>query len=91
MNNNKPNPETLLLIAHKAAELRELLKQLGTMPTYWNPSPENLPEVPWSRTTLANLVYDLAAVSSLCDDELALEKWGITDDMVDEVLEVVAG
>lgn len=89
MSNNNPNPKTLLLIAYKAAEMEELLKQLGTMPSYSNPNPEDLPDLPWTNTTLANLVHDLYAVSSLCDDELAQENWGITDDMVDEILEGV--
>lgn len=84
-----PNPKTLLLIAYKAAEMEELLKQLGTMPSYSNPNPDDLPDLPWTNTTLANLVHDLYAVSSLCDDEVAQENWGITDDMVDEILEGV--
>ena len=89
MSNNNPNPKTLLLIAYKAAEMEELLKQLGTMPSYSNPNPEDLRDLPWTNTTLANLAHDLYAVSSLCDDELARENWGITDDMVDEILEGV--
>ena len=88
-NNPTPDPKTLLAIAFKAAELEELLKRLGTMPSYSNPNPENLPDLPWTNTTLANLAHDLYAVSSLCDDELERENWGITDDMVDEILEVV--
>lgn len=84
-----PNPQTLLLIAYKAAELEALLKQLGTMPSYSNPCPDDLPDLPWSDTTLANLAHALYAVSGLCDDEVAQENWGITDDMVDEILEGV--
>ena len=89
MNNNKANPQQLLLIAYKAAELEELLKQLGTMPSYNNPSPADLPDLPWSNTTLANLVHCLYSVTSLMDDEMEQEEWGITDDMVDELVERV--
>ena len=87
MKHNKPSPETLLLIAFRAAELEELLKSIGTMPSYENPDPDNLPDLPWSRTTLANLYHDLCAVSRLCDDEVQQEEWGITDDTVDAVLD----
>lgn len=63
--NNQANPETLREIATKASELHDLLRSLGTMPSYSNPSPEGLPELPWSRTTLGNLSYGLACVASL--------------------------
>jgi len=91
MNNHnpQPNPEHLLLIAYKAAELEELLKKLGTMPSYSNPSPADLPDLPWSNTTLANLANDLASVTGIIEDEIEQEKWGITDDMVDDLLERV--
>lgn len=89
MSNNKPDPQTLLLIAYKAAELEALLKRLGTMPSYFNPNPANLPNLPWSSTTIGNLASDLAVVSGLCDSEVMQEEWGITDEMVDEILENV--
>ena len=87
MKATKPNPQDLLLIAFKAAELEVLLKRLGTMPSYFNPNPADLPDLPWSTTTLANLVNDLASVTRLIDDEMEQEEWGITDDMVDEICE----
>lgn len=89
MNNKKANPEQILLIAYKAAELQELLKQLGTMPSYSNPSPADLPDLPWSSTTLANLANDLYSVTTILDSETEQEEWGITDDMVDDLLERV--
>jgi hypothetical protein len=89
MKATKPNPQDLLLIAFKAAELEVLLKRLGTMPSYFNPHPADLPDLPWSTTTLANLVNDLASVTRLIDDEMEQEEWGITDDMVDEICEVL--
>lgn len=87
MKATKPNPRHLLLIAFKAAELEILLKELGTMPSYSNPNPDNLLDTPWSPTTLANLAHDLASVTSLIDNEIQQEEWGITDEMVDEVCE----
>jgi len=91
MNKNpKPKPEHLLLIAFKAAELEELLKQLGTMPSYSNPTPADLPDLPWSSTTLANLASDLISVTRLIDDEIEQENWGITDEMIDDLIGVEA-
>ena len=92
MNNNQtqPNPQTILAIAVRAAELEELLKSLGTMPSYENPTPANLPDLPWNNTVIANLYSDLMSVSRLCDDEIEQEKWGITWEMVDEMIGVDA-
>jgi hypothetical protein len=59
------------------------------MPSYSNPTPADLPDLPWSNTTLANLASDLATVTRIIEDEIEQENWGITDDMVDDLLERV--
>lgn len=90
MNNNRPLPQHLFAISFKAGELLEMLREIGaTRIGYFNPNPEGLPDLPWSNTTLANLVSDLYSVAQLMDDETEREEWGITDEVIDEVLEAV--
>lgn len=80
---NQPTPEQLVAIARKATELREMLNELGaTRIGYFNMTPEGLPDLPWSNTTLGNLAHDLYSVASLLDDETEQEEWGITWEMV---------
>ena len=50
---------------------------------------DDLPDLPWSNTTLANLTHALYSVTTIMDDEMEQEEWGITDDMVDNLIERV--
>lgn len=82
---NQPKPEQLVAIARKASELLEMMDELGaTRIGYFNPNPEGLPDLPWSKTTLSHLCDDLYSVSSLLGDEVEQEEWGITWEMVNE-------